>query len=120
MFSRRTGFHYPIYCGTEILVKSACFTFGQTRFYFLPLFICKNILFHINHRQNLEICHFVNTPRKNLRECPQNFPKYIFSDTEEKVPKEKIIERIKKNQRYFKKFLLILKLTNKNIWKVIP
>lgn len=41
--------------------------------------------------------------RRDLLNCPKNFPLYILSDTGETIPKEKIIERIKKESDDFKK-----------------
>lgn len=44
--------------------------------------------------------------RRELLNCPQNFPQYIFSDTEEKIAKEKIMERIQKESEVFQKIIL--------------
>ena len=44
--------------------------------------------------------------RRELLNCPQNFPLYIFSDTEEKIAKEKIMERIQKESEVFQKIIL--------------
>ena len=48
-----------------------------------------------NHSGKLSVSEFLN----NLR----NLPNYILSDTDELIPKEKIIERIKKESDDFKK-----------------
>ena len=41
--------------------------------------------------------------RRELLNFPQNLPNYILSGTDETIPKEKIIERIKKESDDFKK-----------------
>ena len=41
--------------------------------------------------------------RHDLLNNPQNIPNYILSDTDELIPKEKIIERIKKEYDDFQK-----------------
>lgn len=41
--------------------------------------------------------------RRDLLSCPKNSPLYILCDTDELIPKEKIIERIKKESADFKK-----------------
>ena len=51
--------------------------------------------------------------RRALLNCPQNFPLYIFSDTEEKIAKEKIIEGIQKESEVFQKIIADFEIEEK-------
>ena len=51
--------------------------------------------------------------RRELLNCPQNFPLYIFSDTEEKIAKEKIMERIQKESEVFQKIITDFEIEEK-------
>lgn len=60
-----------------------------------------------NHSDKLSVSEFLKKRleknRHDLLNNPQNLPNYILSDTDELIPKEKIIERIKKESEHFKK-----------------
>lgn len=60
-----------------------------------------------NHSDKLSVSEFLKNRleknRHDLLNNPQNLHNYILSDTDETIPKEKIIERIQKESDDFKK-----------------